>query len=131
MKLEDFRAQQPPFTVLFWADGEPLGELTFKKEPFGQQLSKYFYCHVCDEVWGMVEYPNRHWLPQHLVCRQHRDERSAYFIPGSMLDALITKEELSAYPEALIRREFEVHLTNAIKEIENEQAASNEASPNS
>lgn len=125
MTLEEFLTARPPFQLRFWADGAPLGELSFAAEPFGQDLSEFFLCPVCGEVWGMLEYPNRHWLPQHLTCREHRDERSEYFIPGSLLDALTTKEDLSRYPAAFIRREFEVHLTNAEKELESEDNHNN------
>ena len=118
MTLDEFLAARPLFQVRFWADNAPLGEMQFAAEPFGQQLSEFFYCSICDKVWGMLEYPNRHWIPQHLTCREHRDERSEYFIPGSMLDALTNSDELSRYPAAFIRREFEVHLANAEKELE-------------
>ena len=113
MTWEEFFALRPPFKVCFWADGDSLGEITFREEPFGQTLSQFFYCHVCKEVWGMIEYPNRHWTPVHVTCRRHQDERSAFCLPGSMLDSV---SPLDSYPEAFIRREFELHMQYYEKE---------------
>jgi hypothetical protein len=110
MKWEDFERDRPPFHVTFWADEASLGELTFRNEPFGQTMSTFFYCSVCEQVWGMIEYPNRHWLPAHVTCKDHRDERSVFCVPGSLLPAYVTADELLHYPEALLRREFELTL---------------------
>ncbi len=114
MTWDEFLATRPPFKVTFWADGEALGQLEFHEEIFGQSMSEFFYCHVCNTVWGMIEYPNRHWLPMHVTCRQHQDERSEYCIPGSMLGPVDNIEE---YPEAFIRREFEVCMQFYEKEL--------------
>ena len=115
MKLEEFLATYPPFQVIFWADGMALGEVKFREEPFGQTMSEYFICPECQDVWGLIEYPNRHWLPQYVCCRQHRDTRSCYHVPGSMLYMI---EDLDNYPEALVRREFEVHLQHYEKGVQ-------------
>lgn len=118
MTLEEFNASCPPYRRLFWADGESLGETVFHREPLGQSFSEYFLCSVCRQIWGMLEYPNRHWMPLYVTCREHRDARSAYCLPGSMLSpGYISPEELDTYPEAFIRREFELHLTQAEKEL--------------
>ena len=119
MTLEDFFNNHPPYKTLFWADQEALGEVTFHKEPFGQLFSEYFFCSICQQVWGMIEYPNRHWLPVHVTCKEHTDARSEYCIPGSMLPpGYLPPAELDAYPEAFIVREFQIHLLHVTKELE-------------
>jgi len=122
MTWDEFLSERPLFCVRFWADGEPLGELKFKDEPFGQTMSEFFYCHVCNKVWGMIEYPNRHWLPAHITCRWHKDARSKYRIPGSMLGPV---DDLDNYPEPFLRRELEVHLDFFEKETGNEPNEAN------
>lgn len=119
MNLEEFFSIRPPYRVTFWADQETLGETVFREEPFGQSFSEYFFCSVCQQIWGMIEYPNRHWLPAHVTCKEHTDARSEYCIPGSMLpQGYLPPEELDAYPEAFVHREFLLHLTQAEKELE-------------
>jgi len=116
MKLEDFIQHRPPFRVRFWADGEPLGEVLFKEEPFGQNLSQYFFCEVCDELWGTIEYPNRHWIPTYVACRQHQDGRTEF--PGSLLGPV---DDINDLPPAVIAREFQIHITQLAKEQQDDR----------
>lgn len=101
----DFTDLRTPFLKLFWADGESLGEIR-QWEAYSEN-SQFFYCYSCDAIWGKIEYPNRHFQLVHLCCRKHRDERSEWYLPGSLLSDW---DELDGLPDAVIRREFQIHL---------------------
>lgn len=123
MKWEEFKAVKQPLRAVLWADGILLGEIYIKELPYVQN-SEYFFCSVCQEVWAYLEFQNTSWMPIHVTCKDHVDERSEYYLPGSMFEGYqldhIPSELL---PNAFIAREFLLHLNWAEKESEHGKEA--------
>lgn len=119
MKLEEFEAARPPYTVRYWADGQSLGQREFREQPWGMECSEYFICPFCYDVWGMVEYPNRSWYQRYVPCLScGKPERLAQ-IPGSMLPVadVVTREALDELPREVLTRECQVYLNYYTKEL--------------
>lgn len=90
------------------------------------RCSYAFFCPHCGEVWGRIVAANsageqQRFRVREVACAQHADY---WNIPGSLLTDHLENLLKDLPPEAIVR-EFEVHLTNAEKELDNEQATSN------
>ena len=118
MTFEEFQASLLPNHVRFWADGKELGETFFTSTDHRfPAASEYFYCQVCNEVWGKIEFMNRGFSAINVTCRNHRDERSEYYLPGSMFTGFALDDLFDVLTPELIAREFWLHLEAAEKEI--------------
>lgn len=76
-------------------------------------LGYAFFCPQCGEVWAIAPIPERDFQVWTRPCRRHTYPLS---LPGSLW--LSWDEDFNdALPEGVVRREFELHLTAAEKEI--------------
>ena len=77
-----------------------------------------YYCHTCDRVWAVLEARDLPPTILNLTCQDHYDERSAYYPPGSIWESV--EQQIDHLPEALLRREFWMHLQwiGALNELE-------------
>lgn len=101
----------------YWVRGELLGtrEVPAVAE-FWDMMGKFFMCNVCQEVWGWIYYPNRHWCPIHYDCPDHNSQRYEQNIPGSMLPAYPGGDEIDLLPDRVLEYEFHMHLAYIDKE---------------
>ena len=84
-----------------------------------------FFCQVCGEIWGsiIVNDPYATWRMNVVPCASHRPTSVEDWttVPGSILHYGLNKQiaavhdlarTLDYIPDAVVKREFEVHLAN-------------------
>lgn len=103
------------YRVEWYADGG-LTAATLSRETVDGFI---FLCEECglDSPWGAKFFPNRATIRFYSACRHHSAKR--YEIPGSMILWFI--DEMKDMPDAIISREFDVHLAYYDKETHHER----------
>lgn len=82
-----------------------------------------FVCQTCGEVWAKAFIREQVYLPLRTPCPQHPGSWLLDGPPGSMwLDW--DKAFTDSFSDAVVRREFLLHLEHAEKEMQNESQAS-------
>lgn len=107
----------------FEANGNYLGSAMRKKIlAYGDYREPNAYCYFCDTcggIWARSAILTQRsqitwWSIVYVPCEAHIDVNQTFCIPGSMLIS-DDPELLRVAPDAMIEREFEIHLTFAEK----------------
>jgi len=101
------------FTLQWWVEGGLVATETTKESGDGFA----YFCEACEAPWAAKYFPNRAILRFYGACRNHPSSRGE--VPGSLI--LWWSDELERMPPAVVEREYEVHLTYYLKEIEHER----------
>lgn len=103
----------------FSVRGAPFGVaqrgLRSVRETRGVPPSFAWFCPVCGEVWCSAKIEGRHYMVWTVPCEDHQDPL-LHTIPGSVWLSF-EPEFLAELPPEMLRREFDLHIAYAEKEL--------------
>lgn len=92
-----------------------------------QAVSYVFFCYNCGEIFAKAVTPGKHYQSYRMACSSCPPESEEWnWLPGSVWCPW-DKEFNDSLPDAVIEREFYLHLAWAEKEMKNEDQSKYES----